>query len=315
MILLKPNVEVITERDIMKRIEICGRVCYNSEDKITEGSAYKFFNNIVKRGHTSVLEHSRLFVKTNTDKATKNLRYIITEYENLNGIPAMIRNCGSENVYANFDDNIWSGNLRAWRSIVQNYYGESILINIFSGNKLFADIQNMDKKMEEWDDPWYDAQLIPCDPLRRNAHEYITFKITCSRAVANEMVRHRLGSYSQSSTRYINYKDGVPFVEPWWYEDATDTDKAFYGKDLEDCQTQYINRFALENPHPQKSRGALNCDTACKLCMTGTLEYFKRYVLPLRTGKAAHPDIRIIANMISDYVDMYAFEKSTNKGE
>ena len=60
MKIIKPDVQFITPIDgatILKRLEQCGRVCYKSEDKITEGSAEKFVAGIIKRGHEAVLEH------------------------------------------------------------------------------------------------------------------------------------------------------------------------------------------------------------------------------------------------------------------
>ena len=49
-----------TQAEILKHIERCGRVCYKSEDKITEDSAQQFVANIIKRGHEAVLEHGIL---------------------------------------------------------------------------------------------------------------------------------------------------------------------------------------------------------------------------------------------------------------
>lgn len=49
-----------TQAEILKHIERCGRVCYKSEDKITEDSAQQFVANIIKRGHEAVLEHGSL---------------------------------------------------------------------------------------------------------------------------------------------------------------------------------------------------------------------------------------------------------------
>lgn len=61
MKIIKPDVQFITPIDgatILKRLEQCGRVCYKSEDKITEGSAEKFVAGIIKRGHEAVLEQA-----------------------------------------------------------------------------------------------------------------------------------------------------------------------------------------------------------------------------------------------------------------
>lgn len=75
MKIIKPYVEFITAIDgetILKRIEECGRVCYKSEDKITEDSAEKFVANIIKRGHEAVLEHCSFTVKFVCDRGVSH---------------------------------------------------------------------------------------------------------------------------------------------------------------------------------------------------------------------------------------------------
>ena len=71
MILTKPAVEIIDMDEypaILKKIEKIGRVCYKSEDRITEDSAEKFIANILKRGHESVIEHETVTVKVTCDR-------------------------------------------------------------------------------------------------------------------------------------------------------------------------------------------------------------------------------------------------------
>jgi thymidylate synthase (FAD) len=67
MKVIKPSYEVIYSNEsgleIMQAIERAGRVCYKSEDKITEDSCYKFIDRIIKSGHESVLEHKAITVK------------------------------------------------------------------------------------------------------------------------------------------------------------------------------------------------------------------------------------------------------------
>lgn len=303
MKLIKPSVEVINEPDIMKRIEICGRVAYQSEDKMCDGSDEKFFNALVKRGHESVLEHSRIVVKTNRNKSTKYLRRLITEYENYSGLPSYIRNCGNFEIKSKFDDNIWSGNLRAWRNIAKRFYGEPIIYNLFHDNKLFADIPFDDTYLFPYNKKECDAEVITFDPLHRDAHEYITFKCVMSRATANELVRHRLLGITQSSTRYINYSEEVPYVEAWWMrEDHSIKEEDFYIASLMQNESSYKNAFSVDKPQPQKSRFILASETAATICITGTIEYFKNIVIPLRTAAGAHPDIRCIADMMNVHI-------------
>ena len=75
MKIINADVEFITPIDggvILKRLEECGRVCYKSEDKITEGSAEKFVAGIIKRGHEAVLEHCSFTVKFICDRGVSH---------------------------------------------------------------------------------------------------------------------------------------------------------------------------------------------------------------------------------------------------
>ena len=66
MIIVQPSYEILTDIDkekIFKNIEIAGRVCYKSEDKITPESSDDFVKKIVKRDHLSVIEHEKITVR------------------------------------------------------------------------------------------------------------------------------------------------------------------------------------------------------------------------------------------------------------
>lgn len=75
MKIINADVQFITPIDgaaILKRLEECGRVCYKSEDRITEGSAEKFVAGIIKRGHEAVLEHCSFTVKFICDRGVSH---------------------------------------------------------------------------------------------------------------------------------------------------------------------------------------------------------------------------------------------------
>jgi thymidylate synthase (FAD) len=67
---------------ILQKLELIGRTCYKSEDKITEGSAAKFVANIIKRGHEAVLEHASITVKFVVDRGVSHeiVRHRIASY-------------------------------------------------------------------------------------------------------------------------------------------------------------------------------------------------------------------------------------------
>lgn len=75
MKIIKADIEILSPIDgqeILKRIEQAGRVCYKSEDKITDGSAERFVANILKRGHEAVLEHWSITVKFICDRGVSH---------------------------------------------------------------------------------------------------------------------------------------------------------------------------------------------------------------------------------------------------
>ena len=85
MKIIKPSVEILTPFDgvdVLKHIELCGRVCYKSEEKISEGSAETFVANIIKRGHEAVLEHFDLTVKFVCDRGVSHeiVRHRLASY-------------------------------------------------------------------------------------------------------------------------------------------------------------------------------------------------------------------------------------------
>lgn len=57
MTIIEPSVEIIEEKDPYKKVELCSRTCYKSESRMTDDSAKRMFDNLVKNGHTAMLEH------------------------------------------------------------------------------------------------------------------------------------------------------------------------------------------------------------------------------------------------------------------
>ena len=92
MKLIKQSFEILEQKDftikgIKQFIERCGRVCYKSEDKITEDSAKPFVDRMIKSGHGAMLEHGTVYLKItykNTDFNTLCMFYGKNKYSVLN---------------------------------------------------------------------------------------------------------------------------------------------------------------------------------------------------------------------------------------
>jgi thymidylate synthase (FAD) len=122
-------------------------------------------------------------------------------------------------------------------------------------------------------------------------HVNITVKFVCDRGVTHELVRHRIASYTQESTRYCNYyKKGVVFIRPPWGFD--DEDLEF----LERVELQYNNKIS-EGQTPQQARAFLpNCLKTEIVTTMNVREW--RHVLGLRTKPDCHPQMRQVMLML-----------------
>ena len=85
MRLIKPSFEIIEQEPgidgIYKMIELAGRTCYRSEDKITENSAESFVNRMMSNHHLSVLEHGTVYLKVDSLKDRDDYRDIYDKYK------------------------------------------------------------------------------------------------------------------------------------------------------------------------------------------------------------------------------------------
>ena len=75
MKLIKPSYQILTKLDgpeILRNIEIAGRTCYKSEEKITEDSAEALVARLIKSGHHSVIEHQSFSVRFICDRGVSH---------------------------------------------------------------------------------------------------------------------------------------------------------------------------------------------------------------------------------------------------
>ena len=126
-------------------------------------------------------------------------------------------------------------------------------------------------------------------------HYSITIKVVCSRAVSHQIVRHRIGAYSQESQRYVNYKDGIEVIEQPGLSDGY-WPEIFWVAGIEHSE-QYYSDLIRTGVSPEVARDVMPNATATTLVITYNLRQW-RHFLRQRTSFAADPQIRIIAGMI-----------------
>jgi thymidylate synthase (FAD) len=125
-------------------------------------------------------------------------------------------------------------------------------------------------------------------------HTSISVKFVCDRGVTHEMVRHRLASYSQESTRYANYSQErfgkeITVVRPrFWSEDSPAYER--WKEAMKEAETHYMQLIEM-GAKPQEARTVLPNSLKTEIIMTCNLREW-RHVLELRCGTHAHPQIR-----------------------
>lgn len=131
-------------------------------------------------------------------------------------------------------------------------------------------------------------------------HEKLTARFICDRGVSHELVRHRLASYSQESTRYCNYSKGkfggeLTFIEPcFWGQEDDRRDIWVFGMHLAE---QTYKTLLEEGATPQEARSVLPNSLKTEVVMTANLREW-RHFFRLRCAPAAHPQMREVAEQL-----------------
>ncbi len=137
-------------------------------------------------------------------------------------------------------------------------------------------------------------------------HEKITIRIICDRGVTHELVRHRLASYSQESTRYCNYSNDkfgneLTFIEPCFFNSDSEQDKLnkqIWIDSMQQIEENY-NKLISNGAKPEEARSILPNSLKTEIVVTMNIRSW-RHFFKLRTDKTAHPQIREISNLILD---------------
>ena len=122
-------------------------------------------------------------------------------------------------------------------------------------------------------------------------HIYVTVRFICDRGVSHEIVRHRMASYIQESTRYVNYGGKMEFIEPCFFESFEQMEMWFNAcKKAEIAYKQLLDAGSK----PQEARTVLPNSLKTELIMTANLREW-RHFFKLRCDHAAHPQMRELA--------------------
>ena len=290
MRVIQPSFEIQDDLDhtsIARRLEACGRICYKSEDRITEGSAVPFISKIASDGHNSVLEMAVLTVRVLCQKDALSELYqcqpkflIIDETE---------------------DGILVTGSIRAFRELYPLAVQSRILLQILTllAQKhpfLFLGLSPLPTPVV---DDQTTVEIVPLaeveqfSPERMLRHRFVGVKFVVNRAVTHELVRHRPCSYLQESQRYCRYSQDkfsnqVTFIKPLFFAEDS-KEYSLWKSSMEEAEQVYLK--LLETSTPQAARTVLPNSCKTEIITYCNLAEWK-HIFFLRTSPAAEPSMR-----------------------
>ncbi len=128
-------------------------------------------------------------------------------------------------------------------------------------------------------------------------HEKVTVRFICDRGVTHEMVRHRIASFSQESTRYCNYSQDkfgneLTFIKPCFWEDGSENMR-LWEEAMQNIEDTY-NKMIAAGAKPEEARSILPNSLKTEIVVTMNMREWRHY-FKLRTSPAAHPQIREVS--------------------
>ena len=299
MRLIKPTYKIIEQEaglnGIFKQIELAGRTCYKSEDKITENSSKEFVERMTKSGHGAMLEHGTVYIK------------LTTHYqEGLAQSWELKEHRGNNKVVEFYKNNKYSKVIT----------GENWTHYITTNYRVLVENNRLD-----------DLRLI-CEPTEYHEKRH-TVKFVCDRGVSHEYVRHRVFSFAQESTRYCNYSkdkfdNEITYIIPCWLNieegiyqylgyvpffekiindndniTITDDEIISYLHPLWTSSVLYLSLINDNKWIAQQARSVLPNSLKTELIMTGFVSDWKHF-FSLRDAGSAHPQARELAQPLHE---------------
>lgn len=181
------------------------------------------------------------------------------------------------------------------------------------GNKILKNIESFGRTCYKSEDLITDtsAEIFVANILKRGhesviEHEKVTVRVICDRGVSHEVVRHRIASYSQESTRYCNYQkdkfgNELTFIKPVFWEDDS-PEYTIWKCIMQEIEDKYMRLIEL-GVSPQEARSILPNSLKTEIVVTMNLREW-RHFFKLRTAESAHPQMQEVARQL-----LHAFKK------
>ena len=300
MKLINPKAELLLQQPglegVYKQIELAGRTCYKSTDKITEDSAKPFVDRMINSKHTAMLEHGTVYLEFLYEQPVK-----------------VVHKDGTSVVY---DDT------KIYNTLVNKYTKNpySKVNERYTGLGGYAVYITTNLRVLV-ENGWLDDLKYICEPTEYHEKRY-TFRLITSIGVTRELNRHRVNSIAEESTRYCNYsKDKfgseLTFIIPNWNMD--DISQSEWINAISNAEESYLSLIE-QGWKPQQAREVLPLCLKSEIIHTAFASDWKHFFDLRYFGKtgAPHPNMVELAGLMAKEADKHGIwdelcNEQTNK--
>lgn len=223
--------EVTRNHNPYVHIEKIGRICYKSEDLITEKSAAPFVKRLFESGHHAMIEHYRFIVEVeelvyNLLISSEHSKYLTFTNDKRCVISASARGLNDMYIKLCNDRDRHLDDSAADIICCLDDIVYTIIVDYGCPNLFHRHFTEFPAGVDT-----YRVHTIKyfnlLSDIEYKAHAWYSVHFICDRGVAHEMVRHRDASFAQESTRYCNYSKGkygseITVIKPLFWEEGSE---------------------------------------------------------------------------------------------
>lgn len=278
MKLIEPQVSVLDRSNQLKLCEYVGRICYRSEDAITDQSYINFLKKITSLHHYSIIEHARYSFKL-TGNVPKRV------YAKLGNLPGVYLKQSSNVLYVSINlrnaielagDPLYTGFLKAILQLDDHV------------SKIIPDeLVNVEVKKQPY-------SITPYKPKSDDDDfNFYSFEFFIPRGIWDELARHRDNSCACESSRYCCYSKEkfnkqLKILKPIWFNKSSWLVKTVWKFQMTLLEKLYL--FLSKYLQAQEVRGMLPLDYCVKCSVTANKTQWM-HIIKLRSSPAAHPEM------------------------
>lgn len=311
------------EGALLRLVELAGRTAYKSEDRITESSARAFVLMLKKHEHLSVLEHSNIVLKIREAGSSP-----VRDFDLEAVATSIVKALGPRNAYHRIyqapgptpDGFAMAGNLRSWIETMRYLDLQKVSCRFFLARHLHRFFPSLfeDPALPDAEWPIEVSLMDEAEQLellrgdRASDLPLFVFKIVCDRGITHELVRHRVFSFTQESTRYVNYKNrGMILILPEELQPFYDAQRETLAGESPmvtewqrraDALFEWYRADVERGLKPEIARDILPNLLKSEIFVSGRWSGWEHFIR-LRDSRHAHPRIRLIAREVRKYFE------------